>query len=368
MNKIRILHIYNIMNMGGAENFIMNVYRNINREKYCFYFLCLSRDKGIFDKEIKELGGKILYFDNYNKKNFLKTILEFKKILIYNRIDVVHLPIHFYSGVFCISAHLAHIKRVIVHAHSASDNRNNIFNKIYRIIMRNIINKYATDKIACGKAAGKYLFGKNKKFEIMYNGINLKRALLVNEKQVKNIKEKLNINSNTIIIGHIGRFVSLKNHKFFIRLAEALKQKQVNFIFLLIGDGEERGNLEELISEKKLNSYFHFLGIQQDIPLYASTFNVMVMPSLYEGFPITIIESLACGIPCLLSDTITKEVSVIEDIVCFRNLNDNIELWCNDIIKLSRIKKNKTNCIKILEKKGFSVISIVKRLEKLYEI
>ena len=211
MDKTKILHVFNIMNMGGAENFIMNVYRNINREKYTFYFLCTSKQKGLFDDEIVDLGGKILHFNNFSSKRPHKVMKEFANVLKENNIDIVHLPIHFFSGYLALTAKKVGIKNIIVHSHSASDSNSNIMKKIYWVFMRFLINKYATKKIACGKDAGKYLFGNLNNVEIIYNGINLDKFKQVNKLETKNLQKKLNIKKDDVVIGNIGRFVPLKN-------------------------------------------------------------------------------------------------------------------------------------------------------------
>lgn len=366
MSKKRILHVYNVMNVGGAETFIMNVFRKIDKSKINFEFLCISQKNGTYDEEIKSLGGVIHHIENLNIKKPISLINKVTLFLKENGpFDAIHLPIQFYSGIFCICAKKAGIKKIIVHSHSASDKiTNNPLRCAYLVYMRHLINKYATIKLACGKDAGNFLFGSNSNFKILYNGIDLSRFNDVNINATEQLKRKLKINNETII-GHIGRFSPVKNHSFFITLANQLKFKKVNFKILLVGNGQEYENFKEKIRLEKLSDYFILAGQQQQTEIYYSLFDVLVMPSLYEGFPVTIVEAMASGLNCVVSDRITKEVDIIKNRCTFLSLNDDINTWCNEIIKKAK-KNNKKTDLNILKNSGFSIETTTNKLFDLY--
>ena len=362
----RVLHVYNIMNVGGAETFIMNVFRNIDKSQVNFEFLCISNKIGTYDKEIEQLGGTIHHIKDINIKNPFSLIQKVTKFLKEKGpFDVIHLPIQFYSGIFCLCAKKAGIKKIIVHSHSASDKKTNSpLRKTYLGLMRFLINKYATIKLACGIDAGNFLFGKNTKFDILYNGIDLSRFHNVNSIETEKLRKKLKI-TNQIIIGHIGRFAPVKNHSFFIGLAEHLKSKKINFKILLVGNGDEFNNFKNKIQSKNLSEYFILVGQQQQTELYYSLFDVLVMPSLYEGFPVTMVEAMASGLNCIVSDNITKEVDIIKNRCTFLSLNENLDTWCKEIIKKTK-KNNQENDIKTLQNSGFSIDTTVNKLLKIY--
>lgn len=366
MSKKRVLHVYNVMNIGGAETFIMNVFRKIDKSKINFEFLCISPNNGTYDEEIKSLGGTIHHIENLNIKNPISLINKVTTFLKENGpFDAIHLPIQFYSGIFCICAKKAGIRQIIVHSHSASDKTiNNPLRCVYLGFMRYLINKFATVKLACGKDAGDFLFGANSDFEVLYNGIDLSRFNDVNINETEKLRKKLKIN-NEIIIGHIGRFAPVKNHQFFITLSKQLKSKKINFKILLVGNGQEYENFKEKIRHEKLSDYFILVGQQQQTEIYYSLFDVLVMPSLYEGFPVTMVEAMASGLNCVVSDSITKEVDIIKNRCTFLSLNDDINTWCNEIIKKAK-KNNKQTDLNVLKNSGFSIETTTKKLFDVY--
>jgi len=365
-NKIKILHVYRSMNRGGSETFIMNVMRNIKREEIQFDFLCTANEIGVYDSEIEKMGGKIIHYDSFCSKNPIKVIRDTIKIIKLNGpYDGIHIPLQFYSGFYCLAAKKCNIKKIIVHSHSAGDKKKNLFRLIYMKIMRIIIDKYSNIKLACGNNASNYLFGTTNNVKIIYNGINLEKFENVDKKEVKKLIEKYDITSQ-IIIGHIGRFADVKNHKFFIQIAKTLKERNIDFKIIFVGDGPNFDSIKKIVSQNSLDNYFIFAGGQSDTPLYYSLFDVFVMPSLYEGFPISAVEALATGVPCVLSNTITDEVNIIKNSCSFLDLNDSINKWCDEIVKLSRNKLDKEKNCKILEKKGFSIDSTVKELVHIY--
>ena len=337
-NKIKVLHVYRSMNRGGSETFIMNVYRNINRSKIQFDFLCTTNEKGLYDFEIENLEGRILHYDSFSSKNPIKVIKDTKKIIEkYGPYDAIHIPLQFYSGIYCIAAKKCNIKKIIVHSHSAGDKKVNFFRLIYMKLMRMVINKYSNIKLACGKDASNYLFGTTDNVKIIYNGIDLEKFRNINDIELQKLKEKYKINSE-MIIGHVGRFADVKNHKFFIQIAKALKERKIRFKIVFVGDGPNFDTIKTIVNENDLDDYFVFTGSQENTSLYYSMFNVFVMPSFYEGFPISVLEALATGVPCVLSNTITNEVNIIDNSCSFVDLNDQIDKWCDEIIRLSNTK------------------------------
>ncbi len=365
--KIRVLHIYKVMNRGGAETFLMNVYRNIDKEKFQFEFLCFSNKKGDYDKEISSLGGIIHYLDSKMSKNPVKNMIQIiKKLKQIGIYDVIHIPMMFYSGVLAFYAKIVGIKKVIVHAHSASDKvENKLTRKIYRNVMRLLINIFADNKLACGKKAAKFLYGNNKNVKIINNGIDIDSFQNIDSQKTRELKAEFEINDQ-IVVGNIARFAPVKNHEYFIKLAEYCKEKQINMKFILIGDGELKDKINSIIEEKKLSKFFCLPGLREDIARILTTIDVICMPSLYEGFPVSIVESLASGTPCVLSNRISKEVELIKNMVEFIDIEESVEKTINTIMELSKKEYNTEEIKEILERNNFSIKSITNELEKLY--
>lgn len=362
---IKVLHVYNIMNKGGAETFVMNVYRNIDRSKIQFDFLCFKDGKGDFDDEIKSLGGNIYHLKQSKKKPYksYKTLVDFFNK---NHYDVIHLPIMFYSGVVAKAAKASGIKKVIVHSHSASDpNSNKFTRKLYMKLCRKLINKYTDIKISCGKEAGKFLFGNLDNVLILNNGIDIDRFQSFDLKEVEKIKKQFDI-TDELVIGNVARFEEVKNHKFFIKLGEYIRENNLKIKIILVGDGSLRNSLIEETKEKKLDNIIYYPGLRSDMPNFLSIFKVFILPSLYEGFPVSIVESIASGTPCVVSNNVDKSVEIVKNMVSFVDLESDIEKWYDKIIEISNKNFDKKEIKKILIEQNFDIKSTAKLLEDIY--
>lgn len=364
-SKIKVLHIFNKMDKGGAETFTMNVLRNINRNKIEFEFLCTNSEVGAYDEEIYNLGAKIGHILTPSIKNPIKSYRQLVQYLkIRGPFDVIHIPTMFYSGIVCKAAYNSGIPKIIVHSHSAKDRQTrNPLRFLYRYVMRFMINKYSTHKLSCGIEAAKFLYGDINDVEVINNGIKLSNYNNVSDNDIKKLKKELNI-KNEFIIGNVARFVPLKNQKFFIEIAEQLKKEKFDFKIILVGEGEEKEEIINEVIKRDLDKYFIFPGLRSDIPVFMNLFDVLVMPSLYEGFPLTVVEALASATPCILSSNISKETKLIDNMVEFLELNSEISLWVEKIKKAS--KGNKLEIVKILREKGFDINNTVKKLEMIY--
>jgi len=368
---IKVLHVFGVMNMGGAETMIMNIYRNIDKSKVQFDFLCMSDSKGDYEEEIKSMGGKIYKIKPPSQTGYIghiKAIIDICK----NKgpYEAIHIPTMFHSGIVCLAAYIAKVPKRIVHSHSTSDAKKTLKRNIYNFVCRCLINIFSSTKIACGEAAGKFLFGekavKKNKVKILKNGISVNDYSSVNSYKQDMLRKEFGFEDDELIIGHVGRFSNVKNHAFFIELAKKMKEKRIKFKILLVGDGELKEKIEQQIYSNNLERYFLLTGKRNDIPLIMNIIDVFVMPSLYEGFPMVIIEALAANKKCVVSDTISKEVEIEKNSVSFLDINGEMELWVSEIIKKSNESVNKEDRIKILKDNGFSIDNTVEELEEIY--
>lgn len=363
--KIRVLHTFTVMNRGGAETLIMNIYRKIDKSKFSFDFLCESSAKGDYDDEIKKLGGSIFYLKQ-EKNRPIKNIINIVKFLKTNGpYDVIHLPNMFYAGIFCLAAKIAGINKIVVHSHSASDTKIVTFKrKMYMTMMRFLINSFSTMRLSCGEEAAKYLFGTDKNVLILKNGVDISLF----SKNVNNsyLKEEFNI-KNEMVIACIARFVKVKNHEFFIKLGNYIKVNNLKVKILLVGDGELRNKIEDMITANGLGNIVICTGLRKDINLLLSIIDVIVMPSLYEGFPLSVVEALASSTPCVLSNTIDHNAAIIPEMVKFVDLNDDISIWYDVIANLAKVKINK-NCVSSrLVSAGFDINTTTHLIEEIYK-
>ena len=361
MEKIRILHIIGGMNRCGAETFLMNVFRNIDRSKFEFYFLCYGDKKYDYEEEIKNLGGKLIRIDSLKKVGMKRFYKNIKNILETYNINIIHAHTYYNSAIPLMVAKKNGIKLRIVHAHNtASENKSNLIKKIYNIISKIIININANCFLACSEEAGKTLFFKSKKIVVVENGIELKRFEFNDEKR-RDLREKYNIENDDLVIGHVGRFEEQKNHVFLVKVfAEILKGKE-NSKLLLAGNGSEFDNIKNICKKFNIDDKVIFLGNIPNINEILNAMDVFVFPSIFEGLGIVLIEAQANGLTCFASTEVPKEAD-ISGRVKYISLNKNEEEWAKEILHtdLERYKID-------FEKCRYDIRNTVNKINKIYE-
>lgn len=344
---IKVLQVIGGLNRGGAETMMMNIFRKVDKVNYQFYFLVFypSNEHQDYEEEIINLGGKII---NLHTKNIFFNFVNFCKILQKYKFDVIHVNTLFNSFLYIFPAMLFKVRIRITHSHSTGNMlKKNLVSKIYMSISRKIINISSNVYIACSVDAGYYLFGK----DIFKNkGIVLNNSVDTNLFHPQKIENNYpGIEKDTLLIGCIGSFYNVKNHIFLINLAEYIVKNNLlsNFKFIFIGKGYLENELKREIANKKLDDYFVFLGTRTDIDKLMNILDILVMPSLYEGIPVTLIEAQACGLPCIVSNRISKDVDLNLNLISFYEINDNYSKWVSAI---------KENCNKHLNENDFDYI------------
>ncbi|MBQ4819562.1 glycosyltransferase family 1 protein [Aquimarina sp. MMG016] len=374
MGAIRVLQVFTIMNRGGAESMIMNYYRQIDRDKIQFDFLVHRKEKAAFDDEIENLGGKIYRMDPINPlfpgKYYGELRAFFKK---HNEYAIVHSHLNTFS---CFPLKIAkefNIPCRIAHAHIAIDDVGisslfsqkesvkETFKKLIKLQLKKKVKKDASHLFSCGEKAGNWLFGEKASFTMMNNAIDT-RKFKYNESVSEVYKDRFEL-KDQLIIGHVGRFASQKNHSFLIQIFAALLREKQDCALVMVGDGPLRKNMENEVKTLGIEDKVHFLGVRADIPELFQMFDMFVFPSFYEGLPVTLIEAQAAGVKILASDTITSEVHLTDDIE-FLSIEQPAELWAKKIQEIDASKKG-DNTHKIV-KGNYDIVSNTKMIEEFY--
>ena len=359
---LRVLQIIGSMNMGGAENFIMNVYRNIDREKIQFDFIV--HRKGYFDDEIRKLGGKIFYLDALQKVGPFKYRKELYNFFTnHKEYRIVHSNLDQVSGFILEVARKCNVPVRIAHSHSSSNSTNNFVERLYKNYLNTKINKNATHFFACSKEAAKWLF-KEKACEavIIKNAIDIERFKF-NEEKRKLIRKKLNINENDIVIGHVGRFSMVKNHKFLIEIFYEFQKNKENARLLLVGDGPLRNEIEKQIANLNITNKVLLVGNKNNVEDYYNAMDLFVFPSLNEGLGMVLIEAQINGLNCVTSkDVVPNEVNITNHVE-FVPLDEDVKEWNKILNEIEIIRYNELDKIK---KAGYDIKEEVKLLQKIY--
>lgn len=368
--KEKVLHIVGGMDIGGTETMLMNLYRQIHKDTRFDFISYYDRD-GYYDKEIIELGGKIISTKSPAEIGQLKAIKNLYKIIKEGRYDIVHAHTLFNCGIAMIAAKLAGTKIRISHSHTNLDMGNSIIKKIYFTIMRILIILFSTNYIACSNSAGKYLFGKNiiknNKYKVLPNYVDYTKFL--NCDNNISLISKLKLNDDDIIIGHIGRFVDAKNHNFLIEVANKMINKDNRIKLILVGDGPLKEEIEKKVVKLGISDNVFFLGLRKDVDFILNSCDIFIFPSIYEGLGLVMLEAQACGLPCLVSEAIQPEANLGIGLVKQIKLDDGIDKWADEAVKLIGKKNNNKEAIEeAFKAKGYEIEDIVNTLLDVYKI
>ena len=350
---------------GGVEAVIMNYYRHINHDKVQFDFICDEDSTNIPYEEIEKLGGKVILCPPYRKlgkyTKFLEDLFREKKYRI------VHSNINTLSVFPLRAAKKAGVPVRIAHSHSTS-NPKEIKRNLLKLALRKFSKKYATNYFACSEKAGRFQFGNkafdSKQVDVISNAIEVDKFKY--DRMARNkIREELGIAEEDYVIGHIGRFVTVKNHAFLIDLLAEVKKNNPNTRLVLVGKGQLENKIKKKVNTMHLEKDVFFLGQRNDTDTIYSAFDVFCLPSLYEGLPVVGIEAQASGLKCVFSDKITKEVKITGNVI-FKKLNDNLFSWSSEIIESKTNDKSRALDAELV-KRQFDSSAKSKQLEAKYE-
>ena len=327
---IRVAQIVGKMNGGGVEAVVMNYYRHIDRSRVQFDFLVNSDSMLIPSEEIAALGGRVFEIPPYQRVNEYQS--ELLRLFKQEGWMIVHSHVNALSVFPLRAAKKADVPVRIAHSHSTSGKGEHAKNVI-KAVLKTQSNRYPTDRFACSRVAGEWLFGEGSDFEIVYNAIELRRFYYDAAVRAET-RANLGLADGQFAIGHVGRFTAQKNHRFLIDLFSEVARHSSDAVLLLVGSGVTRPLVESRIAELGIADRVKFLGQRVDVERLYQAFDAFVLPSLYEGLGVVAIEAQAAGLPCFLSDTITREVDVTG--TCrFLPIN-NPDVWADAICHVER--------------------------------
>lgn len=323
----RLLCILSNMNAGGAETFLMKIYRQIDRSKYQMDFCINVKERCFYEDEIERLGGIV-----YRIPSKTEDMSSFRKGLYHVIKDngykyVLRITSNAAGFIDLKIAKEAGAEVCAVRSSNSSDGTS-WKSRIIHIVSRFLYQKYIDIKIAPSELAAKYTFGNVDNVNYLHNAIDL-QVYRFDDAERKRVREEFTYSNDDIVIGHIGRFRTQKNHSFLIDIFEYLYKENKKYKFLLVGIGELEKEIKEKVKRLGLSDAVTFAGERKDIPSILSAMDVFVFPSLYEGMPNTVIEAQATGLPCVIADTITREAN-ITNLVTYLPLKD-VEEWTNTI-------------------------------------
>lgn len=362
---IRVAQIVGKWVGGGLEAFLMNYYRNIDKEQIQFDFIADNDSLNLIPKdEIEALGGKVIEVPPY--QHVFSYIKELKNIFKENNYLIVHSNINALSVFPLYAAKKAGVPIRIAHSHSTT-NKKEWKKNLLKCVLRPFAKVYANEYFCCSEHAGRWLFGdklfESGKVHIINNAIDVNK-FSYNEDVRNKIQKELNI-ENKIVIGHIGRFVAQKNHEKVIDIFNDFHKNNKNSILLLIGDGPLKDDIKQKVIKLQLEDNVLFLGQKENINEYYQAMDLFLFPSLYEGFGMVMIEAECSNLPCVASTEVPKIVKINEN-VSFVNLFQDLDVWTSNItdVLMKTTRKDKSTEI---SKAGYSIQDETEKLLTLYK-
>ena len=361
---VRVAQIIGKWVGGGVEAVVMNYYRNIDRNKIQFDFICDEDSTNIPYEEISKLGGRVILVPPYQK--MIKYHKKLKNILKNGKYTIVHSHINTLSVFSLFAAKCAGVPVRIAHSHSTTDKKEWKKNLI-KLILRPFSKRYATHYFCCSELAGRWLFGNseynNGNVFLLNNAIDLEKFKY--NPKIRELKRKnMGINEDTLIVGHIGRFVEQKNHLYLIDIFYQVHKLIPNSILILAGQGPLERNVKEKVHILELDDCVRFLGqVTAPNELYQAM-DVFVLPSLYEGLPVVGVEAQAAGLFCFFSDNMTKETKILP-CTKFVSLSESALNWATIIVD-SYNEQQRIDAEKYFSKKGYNIKKEAVKLEEFY--
>lgn len=359
----RILHVVSKMDRAGQETLIMNLYRNIDRTKIQFDFLCTNPDKGDYDDEIVSLGGIIHILPTQKKAikyfDYIRSVFSTANYLRQLNYNTIHLHnYHAFSSLIWVSAaKLAGIENIILHCHNTCAPRPSLHK-----ICRPLLNLFSFNRFACSRDASRWMYG-NKESKIILNGIEPKKFEF-NLEQRNILRRELGLKDSTTAILHIGRFNYQKNHIYLLDIFKAFHNFHPDSKLLLIGKGELETDIKGHISSLDLNDGVELLGIRNDIPSILNACDLFLFPSLFEGLSVVLVEAQASGIPILTTKNLAAE-TIFSNNVKQLELSQGIGDWANAIESTIKLGRN-ISTFKTIGDSGFDIKMVTEDLQNFY--
>lgn len=363
---LRVLQVFGSLDMGGAESRMMDVYRKIDSSKISFDFVSLTKGNQYFEQEIESLSGKIYRINSPREVGIWNHIKELRNCMRKGNYDAVHAHTSYHCGMVMFAAWLENIPVRIAHARTTGTKSVSRKKSIEIAVGRFLIKRFSTNRFAISDEAGRFLFGKSS-FEIVPNAIDFEKYQNASKKLICDYKSEFRIPENFVIIGQIGRFDIMKNHKFSVEWFEQFENKHNNYILVFVGDGTLRKDIELLVKEKGLENKVVFTGIRNDIPKLIHVFDVLLFPSTFEGLGGVAIEAQAAGVPVVESDTIPEETDLLLGLVKRCSLTHGFDEWNSAIEGSTRLTiPNEDFIKKQFYSKGYSLSSTIETFIKAY--
>lgn len=371
---VNILYVLNgELGYGGTEAVVLNYYYHIPKKKIHIDFMIHAKTEchdNPIHRRLIESGAEIFYVcpRNISIKKNRQDILE---VLKHHKYDIIHTHTDAVGSLILKLARKSGIKNRIAHSHNTAHqlqikDLKSFLHYVYLETCRLSIRLVATHYMACSETAAEWLFGKRltqqlRKVYILHNAIDTEKYQFLTEKREK-IRKEMGI-SNKYVIGHVGRFAPQKNHIGLIDIFIEFHKKRPNAILLLIGEGILLEEIKNMVKKAGIEDSVIFTGAVSNVYDYMQGMDVFILPSLFEGLPVTAIEAQAEGLPVLISDNVSKQTDITGQVEFIDN--SCIPDWVRELLVCEETYVRKPANKKIIDS-GYDIYTEAVRLEEYY--
>lgn len=346
----------------GITNVIINLQNAVNTDIYNMDLVVVAKPSDTFVRKMNERGCEV-YFIERSISHIFGYLNKISTLIKNNKYDIVHIHGNSHTTVLeLFAAAISGCRNRFVHAHNTFCKE-----KAIHFLATPIFDFLCTKRLACGVDAGKFMHGEHK-FFVVNNGVNTERFRF-NKINRKTLRAKLGLEEN-IIIGHVGTLYNeQKNQMFLLDLISVLVKHNPTIHLCLVGEGEDKDKFIQRIAELGIKDFVTFIGAVDDVAPFLSAFDIIVMPSNYEGLPLSLIEEQANGLFCFVSDVITREVDKTGN-VDFCSLDEGLEKWALRILEYTSQEDRSVvsqEAIRNITECGYNIMEESKKLEKLYK-
>jgi glycosyltransferase involved in cell wall biosynthesis len=375
---IRVLHVIYTMNVGGIEKWLVEILRQIDRDRLEMDFLVHVLHPSPLSEQIQSLGSQIILCPHPQKYTFQPWLynLTFKKILRdYGPYDVIHSHMAHFNGYILRLAKQIGVTIRIAHSHNdnTSIEQTEKFNRrLYINWTKRWISQYATLGLGVSRQATAYMFGSAWEADSRWQVLHCSLDLNPFQESINsaNLRAELGIPQDALIIGHVGRFTQQKNPLFVVEIAAEVAKLHQNMRLLLVGDGEMFPEIKLKVAQLGLTNHVVFTGMRADVPrLMLGAMDVFLFPSFYEGLGLALIEAQAAGLPCVFADVIPEEADIVKPLLHRISLSQSATVWAKAVIKSLGLASSITNADALAAVKNsyFNIQLGIKKLTEIYE-
>lgn len=353
---VRVLHILTGLSHGGAESFIVNMYRKMDKNKVQFDFLLRSQEN-VYQEELQSMGSRFYYTASF-PRHFIQNALQTTRFFSTHHYDIVHIHANALLYTFALSCAKRYgIKCRIVHSHNSA--MAHMWMLPIHCINKKRLPRMATDFFACSDAAGKWMF--SEPYSVVHNAIDLD-IFTFNSNSRASARAAFGIEPNDLVIGHIGRFVPQKNHAFLVEIFAQIIKSKPSSKLLLIGDGELSVEIQRKVQSLGLQNQVIFAGARKDVSYLINAMDLLVFPSVYEGLGIVAIEAQANGLPIICSEAVPEQV-LFSTSSRRLSLHDSAAAWATVVLNT---EAKRTDVTPFLIKAGYSAYEEAVKLQDFY--